>query len=76
MSEYGERIASLESSRDNHHSWISSIEKSFKDRVDRVEVRIHGMEALMNQAKGGWFLLCLLCGGSAGIGAMIVKFWK
>lgn len=76
MSEYGERIASLESSRGTHHSWISSVERSTKERADKLEVRIHEMEAVMNKAKGGWAILAGICAGSGIIGGFIARFFN
>lgn len=58
----GERVASLETTLESHHSWIGNIDTVVKDH-----------EATLNKAKGGWILLCLLCGGSGAIGALIIK---
>lgn len=64
MSDYGERIAKLEKGHEVDHAWISGIEE-----------RVHELEAVMNKAKGGWVILTIICGGSAGIGGLIVKFF-
>lgn len=65
MSDYGERIAKLEKGYENDHSWVS-----------RIDERVYGLEAVMNKAKGGWVVLTILCGGSAGIGGLIVRFFN
>lgn len=58
----GERVASLETTVASHHSWIGNID---------AVVTTH--EANFNKVKGGWVVLCLLCGGSGAIGALIIK---
>lgn len=72
----GERMATAETQLVNHQNWISAIEKDCRARDEKLDGRLNVIEALLNKAKGGWFLLCLLCGGSAGVGALIVKLLK
>lgn len=64
MSNFGEKIAALEKGQEIDHKWITGL-----------EARVHELEAVMNKAKGGWVILTIICGGSAGIGGLIVKLF-